>query len=73
MTVSDSLPCHWIPFSYLDCLARPQLERMCLVLLGLNVPEWGGTSEKGRGNDRGICKGETGRRGGKGGCSQDAK
>jgi hypothetical protein len=40
---ADSVACHWIPFSYLDCLGEPQWERMCLVLLRLAVPWWGGT------------------------------
>ena len=34
--ISVSVDCHWIPFSYLDCLVGPQWERMGLVLLGLN-------------------------------------
>lgn len=25
---------------YLDCLVRPQWERMCLDLLGLDAPGW---------------------------------
>jgi hypothetical protein len=41
--VSDSVPCCWIPFPYLNCLVGLQWERMCLVLLGLDVPGWGGT------------------------------
>ena len=28
---------------YLGCLVGPQWERMCLVMLGLYVPEWDGT------------------------------
>ena len=54
--VSVSVLFHWIPFSYLDCLVGPQWERIHLVLLGLDVPEWGGTQvglpfseKKGRG------------------------
>jgi hypothetical protein len=43
----------------LDCLVGPQWESMCRVLLGLDVPEWGGTQgstplskKKGRGQRR---------------------
>ena len=36
--VSDSVVCHWIFFSYLNCLVEPQQERRCLVLLRLDVP-----------------------------------
>ena len=31
---------------YLDCLAGPQWERMCLDLLGLDALKWGGTQER---------------------------
>lgn len=41
--VSDSVACHWILFSLLDCLVGPQWERICLVLLGLDVPQLDGT------------------------------
>ena len=41
--VSDSVECHWILFPKLDGLVGPQCERMCLLLMGLDVPEWGGT------------------------------
>lgn len=59
--------------SYLDCLVEPQFERRCLVLLGLDVPGWGYTQRglrfiwrEGEGViGRGICKGKTGRRGGR--------
>ena len=44
--VSDSVACHWIFFLYMDCLDGPQLERICLFLLGLDVPGWGGTREE---------------------------
>lgn len=33
-------------FFWLDCLVRPQGERMCLVLLGLAVPEQDGTQSE---------------------------
>lgn len=44
--VSDSVALHWIPFSYLDYLIRSQWERRCFVLLGPDVPMWGGTQGK---------------------------
>jgi len=38
-STSDSVPCHWIPFPYMDCLVGPQWEeRRWLVLLELDVP-----------------------------------
>lgn len=64
------LPAHGIPIPELDCLVGPQWERMCLVLVGIDVPGWGGTrgggfslsEEKGRGYGRGeIYKGRTGK------------
>ena len=69
------LSAHGIPFPKVDCLVGPQWERMCLVLVGIDVPVWGGTQgegfplseEKRRGyGRREIYKGRTGRRGGKG-------
>ena len=35
--ISDSIGCHWILFPFLDCLVRPQWERMHLVLLELDI------------------------------------
>jgi hypothetical protein len=35
--VFDSVPAIRPPYPYLDCLVGPQWERMCLVLLGLDV------------------------------------
>jgi hypothetical protein len=42
--VSSSFACHWITFLYLDCVLGSQLERRCLILLGLDVPggRWSG-------------------------------
>lgn len=40
LAVSDSIPCHWISFPYLDCLVGPQGKRICLVLLRLDIPGW---------------------------------
>jgi hypothetical protein len=66
-----------IPSPYLDCLVGPQWERVCLVLLGLDVPGWGGTQrkppfseEKGKKAVEGeVCKGGTG----SGDCDKDVK
>lgn len=33
-----SVACYWIPFPYLNCFVGAEWERMCLVLLGLDVP-----------------------------------
>ena len=52
-------------FLYLDYLIGLQWESMCLVLLGLDVPGWGGTQgwggsifseDNGRSSGGGICK-----------------
>lgn len=59
---------------YLDCLFGPQWERMCIDLLGLDAPLWGRYpmgvlllwGEEVDATGRGICKGETEKRGGKG-------
>ena len=56
--VSDSDPDIGFPFPYLDCLVGPQWERMCLVLLRLDILEqqvgtqngdFPSSEEKGRG------------------------
>lgn len=64
------VPFHWIPLLYLDFLVEPWLERICLVLLGLDVPGWadtqGGFSEGVGTTWGGICKGEIERRGQRG-------
>ena len=38
--VSDSVPCHWIPFPTWPAWLGLSGERMCLALLGLDVPGW---------------------------------
>lgn len=71
--VSDSVAGHWIPFPYLDCLVGPQWERMCSVLLELDVPGQGDAQGEGAVGGE-ICKGGTGRRGRREkGCNWDAK
>lgn len=74
--VSDSVAFCWFPFPYLiGC--GVQWERMCLVLLRLDVPVEAGKpsgvspslKRKSRGDGR-ICEGGTGRKGGAG-CDQD--
>lgn len=47
-----SVPCHWIPFPYLDFLGGPQWEKRYLALLGLDVPRVGVPLllERGEGN-----------------------
>ena len=38
-----TLACHWVPFPVPGCLVGPQWKRMSLILVGLDVPAWGGT------------------------------
>lgn len=45
--VSDSVAFHWIPFPYMDFVVGSQQERMCLVLLGLDILGWG-SAQRGR-------------------------
>ena len=45
-SVPDSVACHWIPFSLLDCLVGPQWEEMNLTLMQLVVTGWNGTQGK---------------------------
>ena len=40
--VTDSVACHLDLYLYLDCLIGFQWDRMCLVLLVLDVSEQGG-------------------------------
>lgn len=63
------------PLHYLDCLVGPQWERICLVLLGPDVPGRGGTQGgsppflRRKGEVVGgaeICKGGAGKKGGRG-------
>jgi len=69
------------PLPYLDCLVGPHWERICLVLMGLDVPGWGSTQSgllpslrrREGSNEEWICKGETERRGGRLGSDQDVK
>lgn len=65
--------CHWIPFPDLDCMFGPQWERICLVLLGLDIPGWDGTQggapplrRRGGSNREEIHKGGAGRKRGRG-------
>jgi hypothetical protein len=51
---------------YLDHMAGPQWERMCLDLLSLEVPKEGSTSLRRRGQWGKDFKGGTGKRGGRG-------
>jgi hypothetical protein len=77
-TVSISVLSHWIPFPHMDCLVGPQWKKMCLVLLGLDVPGWGGIQEgappslmtKG-GDNGGFVRVRLGQE--KGGCGWDIK
>lgn len=68
------------PSPYLDCLVVPQWKRVCLVLLGLDSPEWSGTPgdssflrRRGWTNWGGTYKNGTGKRRGRRGESVPVK